>query len=180
MKCAPRRYTVDAADFPLLSIEQIVCVLVEVVKAEGPITAMRQPGGSLALTVCVESAVASPRFATAVYTATTSKAIVEEPLPLAEDMKTPLLRDRSKLEPTEKKIEYVPPEESPWQSLRSWATSCGIDEEDVAAEAARLLGFGRTGRDIKAVIEKVVQTLLNSGTLEHSGEYLFAKRGLST
>ena len=84
------------------------------------------------------------------------------------------------MEPVEKRIDYVPPEEIALAVMVAVNSSCGLPEADAPAEAARLLGFGRTGHDIKSAIGIVADELVDDGALECSGGYLIARRAQPT
>jgi hypothetical protein len=84
------------------------------------------------------------------------------------------------MEAVEKRIDYVSPEEIALAIAVAVDNSCGMPETDAPAETARLLGFGRTGHDIKSAIATVVERLVDDGTLDRGGGYLIAKRANPT
>lgn len=87
-------------------------------------------------------------------------------------MSVPQVRDRSSMPSTSKKIEYVSPEEVAAAVDRVVRCSYGIRRTSVPAEVARLLGFARTGDDIRASINKVVAKMVQDGLLRDDGTEL--------
>ena len=90
------------------------------------------------------------------------------------DMEQPMLRDRSKLPPSSRKIELVAPEEIALAVKRVVAAAYGISQQDIASGAVRLLGFGRLTSEMRARIEPIIRQMLADGTLEQQGQQIVA------
>jgi hypothetical protein len=59
----------------------------------------------------------------------------------------------------------IAPHEYRLAALQIVETAVGIDREDLIAETARLLGFDRTGADLRAAIDEQINVLLKSGRI---------------
>ena len=88
------------------------------------------------------------------------------------DMEGPLLRDRSKLPASSRKVELLAQEELALAVHRSVAASYGIAPDDVPGAAARLLGFGRVTNGVRAAFEPVIKRMVTEGKLVSQGEQL--------
>ena len=172
------RAPISSDDFYWLPYSQLVKVVEEVVHDEGPIhleVVARRVAGAYGLQRM------GARMAETLDSAI-DKAVRGHDVVRRGDFLWPVgmesapLRDRSMLDSAERRIQHVPPEEISLAVLTCVEASCGITETDTLVEAARLLGFGRTGRDIKAAIETVLEVLVDDGTLERSAGYLIARR----
>jgi very-short-patch-repair endonuclease len=93
------------------------------------------------------------------------------------DMIAPALRDRSDLPQAAKKIEYVAPEEIRVAIERVAQDSYGVDPDDVANGACRLLGFGRVTDELRTVIDTQRDALIAAGRLVLRGESLVLTDG---
>ena len=82
------------------------------------------------------------------------------------------VRDRSNLDPTEKKIEYVPPEEIDFAVRQILGDAHGVKEHDIPSLVARRLGLGRTSKDVRTAIASRVQAAVRKGNLVPRGGYL--------
>lgn len=85
---------------------------------------------------------------------------------------TSVVRDRSRLEASEgvRKPEYIAPSEVEAAAILVLEQSLAIERDSLITEVARLLGFSRTGPDIRAAVEKVIERQLRSKVaLDHLG-----------
>lgn len=89
-----------------------------------------------------------------------------------EGMVSVPLRDRSSLEQVDKKIAFVPPEEIAEALRVSVADGLGLTDEEATVEAARLLGFARTGADIRAAVSAVLTRCEQEGVFVRRGALL--------
>ena len=90
-------------------------------------------------------------------------------------MERPLLRDRSKLPASSRKIELLSQEELALAVHKSVATSYGIAPDDVPRAAARLLGMGRVTNGIRAAFEPVIRRMITEGKLtRQEGQLIIA------
>lgn len=76
-----------------------------------------------------------------------------------------MVRDRSDLPPSAKKIEHVAPEEIRVAVEHLVKESYGIAPDDVASGTCRLLGFGRATDEICSVIDRERDVLIANGRL---------------
>jgi very-short-patch-repair endonuclease len=81
------------------------------------------------------------------------------------DMTVPPVRDRSDLEATAKKFEFVAPEEIRLALLKAVESGFSLSDEDAVSSAARLLGFQRVTAQAKGLFDNQLASLLNDGTL---------------
>ena len=88
------------------------------------------------------------------------------------DMEQPVLRDRSKLPLSSRKIELVAPEEIALAVERVAAVAYGISRKDIVGGAVRLLGFGRVTSGMRARIEPIIRQMLADGALIQHGDQL--------
>ena len=87
----------------------------------------------------------------------------------APTMQQPLIRDRSELPATSRKLEFVAPEEIRRAVLMVVEQSFGIVSIEVPTAVCRLFGFARVTDDMIAVVEPHRDTLLREGTLALRG-----------
>ncbi len=95
------------------------------------------------------------------------------------DMTSPVLRDRSDLPQSAKKIEYVAHEEICVAIEQVAQDTYGVAPGDVAAGACRLLGFARATDEIRTVIEARRDALIAAGRLVLIGQSLVFGKGLA-
>ena len=81
------------------------------------------------------------------------------------------VRDRSQLDPSDRKIEYVPPEEIDLGIKQVAEASHGIVEDEIPQAVARLLGLGRTGDNARTIVKNRVRRLKRRGLLTRRGDY---------
>ena len=81
------------------------------------------------------------------------------------------VRDRSQLDPSDRKIEYVPPEEIDLGIKQVAEASHGIVEDEIPQAVARLLGLGRTGDNARTIVKNRVRRLKGRGLLTRRGDY---------
>ena len=84
----------------------------------------------------------------------------------------PIVRDRSDLFPSMKKIEYIAPEEIGFAIEQVIRECYGAGAEEIASSACRLLGFARVTEEMRAVVEKQRDSMLSCGRLVTKGELL--------
>ena len=70
--------------------------------------------------------------------------------------------------PVDNNIEHVPPSELKIILLKIVEAGLGIPRPDLVVEAARALGFARTGGRITEFVDELVQQLLDDGPLLES------------
>jgi hypothetical protein len=87
----------------------------------------------------------------------------------APTMQQPLVRDRSELPATSRKLEFVAPEEIRRAVLIVVEQSFGIVPIEVPTAVCRLFGFARVTDDMIAVVEPHRDTLLREGKLALRG-----------
>jgi very-short-patch-repair endonuclease len=85
-----------------------------------------------------------------------------------------LVRDRSTLDASSRRIGLVAPAELQAAILRVVAASVAINPGDVAGEVCTLLGFGRTTGDMRTAIEEQVEALIERQQLRANGHQLTA------
>jgi hypothetical protein len=93
------------------------------------------------------------------------------------DMNVAVVRDRSDVPQSAKKIEYVSPEEIQAAIQRLVQDSYGVASNDVANGACRLLGFARVTDEMRAVVEKQRDAPIAAGRLVLKGESLVCAEG---
>ncbi len=81
------------------------------------------------------------------------------------------VRDRSQLDPSDRKIEYVPPEEIDLGIKQVAEASHGIVEDEIPQAVARLLGLGRTGDNARTIVKNRVRRLKGRDLLTRRGDY---------
>jgi len=99
--------------------------------------------------------------------------IVKDFLWLA-DVPPPIVRDRSNLPNSSRKIEFIAPEEVAAALIEVATMSHGISHEDIVTEACRLFGFARTTEAMLQYIEPIKKKLLRDGHLIEQGGFLVA------
>ena len=72
-----------------------------------------------------------------------------------------------------REIDYVPPEELEAAALLVVRLNRGITETELAAEAARVMGYSRISDHVRTAMLNVVRKLTREGALELRGEQLF-------
>jgi hypothetical protein len=66
----------------------------------------------------------------------------------------------------------IAPHEYRLAALQVVETAVGIDHEDLIAETSRLLGFERTGSDLRAAIDGQIGKLLQSGRIHSNNGHI--------
>ena len=89
-------------------------------------------------------------------------------------MRRPAVRSRDALPPSQKKIELVSPEEVAEAVKIIVKRSYRIGRTEAAAEAGRLLGFKSVSSNIRAQIDRVIETLIGNGDLRADGDQIEA------
>lgn len=89
-----------------------------------------------------------------------------------KEMACPLIRDRSLLPAASRKIELVAPEELALAIEQTIRNSFGIQRDSVAVEVIRILGFPRTGDEMRDTIERLMDLMLSGGKLKQSGSHI--------
>lgn len=82
------------------------------------------------------------------------------------------VRDRSGLEPAERKIEWVPPEEIDEALLASVRIGFSMPIDEAVPSALSLLGFGRATQRMAAVVQERLEALTGAGRLTQHGDIL--------
>lgn len=90
------------------------------------------------------------------------------------EMQEPPVRNRLKLMPQSRRLEFVAPEEISQAILQIVTNSCGIARSEIPAVACRTLGFVRTSEEMYAIMETQIEQMLEEGTLVVQGDYLVA------
>jgi hypothetical protein len=78
-------------------------------------------------------------------------------------------RDRSSFGASDKKIEFVAPEEIEAALLESVRLGYSLSVGDAISSAIGMLGFGRSTQKIAATVEDSLSALIQSGALERAG-----------
>lgn len=81
------------------------------------------------------------------------------------EMSEPDVRDRSELDATMKKFEFVAPDEIRVALHKAVESGFSLSDEDAVSSATRLLGFQRVTAQAKSIIDNQLSSLLNDGTL---------------
>ena len=69
-----------------------------------------------------------------------------------------------------REIEHIPPEEIQGAMLLIVRHTVGITLESLLVETARLFGFERTGPNIRNLLVKVLEKMLNEGLVSKNGD----------
>ena len=88
------------------------------------------------------------------------------------DMEQPVLRDRSELPATSRKLELIPAEEVALAVGRVVSGAYGIETEEAIAAVGRVLGFGKTTAETRSGIELAIRNMVESGDLHDEGGQL--------
>ena len=88
------------------------------------------------------------------------------------DMDAPVVRDRTEL--PRKKIELVSPEEIAEAVKMIVKNSYGIGRAEAATATAQLLGFRSVSKNIRTHVDRIVETLIESGDVVTSGGQIMA------
>ncbi|ASU35112.1 DUF3320 domain-containing protein [Mucilaginibacter xinganensis] len=87
-------------------------------------------------------------------------------------MELPLLRDRSNLSSTSKKLQYIASEEIDLAIKKVVAEAIGIQREAAVSIVAKTLGFNRVTEDIRNDLMHAVDLSLAAGSIVKDGEFL--------
>ena len=88
------------------------------------------------------------------------------------DMRVPVVRDRSELPASLKRLDLVATEEVAMAVERVVVDSFGMEPNAIPPAACRLFGFSRLSEDMRRRIDGVVSTMLAEKRLVVRGEYL--------
>ena len=88
------------------------------------------------------------------------------------DMDVPVVRDRTDL--SRKKIELVSPEEIGEAVKMIVKPSYGIGRTEAATATVRLLGFRSVSKNIRTHVDRIVETLIEEGTVVTNGDQIMA------
>ncbi|RDC68030.1 hypothetical protein DLJ49_20445 [Rhodovulum sp. 12E13] len=80
-----------------------------------------------------------------------------------EQRAAPQVRDRSAESTPTTRAEYLPPIEIRAAAERILAESGRMNHDDLVVATARLLGFARTGQDVRTVIGSAISDLARQG-----------------
>ncbi|MBS1812211.1 MAG: DUF3320 domain-containing protein [Acidobacteria bacterium] len=89
-----------------------------------------------------------------------------------QTMTHPVIRERSNLPASSRKIELVAPEELALAIEQVVRNSFGIQRESVGVEVLRIFGFSRTSDEMRSAVEIMVDRLLANGRLKQIGLHL--------
>jgi len=87
-------------------------------------------------------------------------------------MTTPLVRDRSTLPLSSRKLDLVAPEEIRRAIVDAVKASCGMNPDEVPNAVCRALGFARVTEEMKAEVQPHIQALLELGQVQLKGQNL--------
>jgi hypothetical protein len=82
------------------------------------------------------------------------------------------VRDRSNAAGSLQKADMMPPLEIRAAAMKAIKENGGMGRDDITIAITRLLGFQRTGLDLRARINGVVLRLIGDGTLQEENEML--------
>ena len=100
----------------------------------------------------------------------TNACVQEDDFYFDPEAKESTLRDRSSLPSSERKLEFIAPDEIRSAMLHIVKMSHSIGMEDLISETAGAFGFGRVTAKMKQSFEDLVQSLVNGGDLmENNG-----------
>ncbi|BAV05968.1 AAA domain-containing protein [Filimonas lacunae] len=103
--------------------------------------------------------------------------IVKEDFLWHHTMDTPIVRERSHLPATSKKIQYVAPEEISLAIKQVVESSIAISPDAAVPFVARMLGFSRTTEETRKEILKVIDISVDKRIIQKEGEVLTAQTG---
>jgi hypothetical protein len=86
------------------------------------------------------------------------------------------VRDRSAATGSLQKADMLPPLEIRAAAIKAIKENGGIGRNDIATAITRLLGFQRTGPDLRGRVDGVVLHLIRDGTLQEENGLLRARR----
>lgn len=86
----------------------------------------------------------------------------------------PVVRDRSVLPASARKIDLIPPEEISLAITQVVSDSFGMTPEEIPSAASRLLGFARVSEDMRSRIEAHIRKMVKDGQLAEHGNHLIA------
>lgn len=89
-----------------------------------------------------------------------------------KDMETPLLRNRSELPATSRKLVYIAPEELQLAILQVVTAAIAITPEDAVPLIAKLFGFTRVTEEMKQSILEHLQTAVAEEVIIQDGDWL--------
>jgi hypothetical protein len=84
----------------------------------------------------------------------------------------PVIRDRSGLPSSSRKIELIAPEELILAAEKVVADSLGMDRNAIPFAVCRMLGFNRMSDEMRTRLESTIQRLIDDGRLVPQGESL--------
>jgi hypothetical protein len=90
-----------------------------------------------------------------------------------------VLRDRSRLPTTSRKLEFVADEEIALAIKKALAAAYGMEAAQIPSAACRLLGFTAVNEERRKRIERVIQVLLASKHLVEQGGHLHISAGVN-
>lgn len=82
------------------------------------------------------------------------------------------MRDRSEIQASSKRFEYIAPEEFAVAIEHVIKLSYGMKREDIPPVVSKILGFQRTTDEMRSTIENVIDNLLRVGRLTAQNEHL--------
>ena len=88
------------------------------------------------------------------------------------EMQTPMLRDRSNLPPSARKIKYIAPEEIGVAIEKVVKDSIAIQPDLAVPFIAKMLGFARVTEDMKTDILEIIQRCIDQKLIYREGQFL--------
>jgi len=85
------------------------------------------------------------------------------------EMRTPIVRDRSKLPPAYKKLSLIAPEEIHEAIRQVVAASISITEEEAIALVAKSLGFARVTDEMRQTLSEAIGQAVRRHIIAHQG-----------
>ena len=155
---------------------RLVKPICEIVRVEGPVH-VSDVRRRIAEAVGIKriGAKIKPHLDSAIlYAAQQNKVVRRGDFLWVRGMRRPAVRSRDALPPSQKKIELVSPEEVAEAVKIIVKCSYGIGRTEAAAEAGRLLGFKSVSSNIRAQIDRVIETLIGNGDLRADGDQIEA------
>ncbi len=84
----------------------------------------------------------------------------------------PVVRDRSELPNSSRKIQLIDPEEISQALIQATKNAFAISEDALIADCGRIFGFARVTEDMRDIIGKVLTTALTDGRLIKDGNWV--------
>ena len=89
-------------------------------------------------------------------------------------MEKAIVRDRSSLPASSRRLELISPEEIGEAIEQVVASSYGIQRDDVPPNAGRLLGFARITEEMREIFNQIIDQMIREGRLVNQDNHLVA------